>query len=383
MRIIADQQIACVQEYFSSLGQVHLVDGREINADLIHDADMLLVRSVTRVNQALLQNSKVKFIGSATSGTDHIDFSCLEDTDIQVAHAGGCNARSVAEYVLSCLFIWACRNGQDLFTKRVGIIGQGHVGSQLKNLLESIGIHCMINDPPLKDKTGLSFYLDLEEVLSADVVTMHVPYTDQGKYPTRNMVDHDFLTRMRNDALLINTARGSIIIEDDLYSCLERNEEMTCILDVWQHEPQINTELLKKSFIATPHIAGYSLDGKIAATDMLYQKACAYFLPGNQKEIFIPSTGEVDIVYAPPNRMNDQEIIKQILSLHYNPDNDAKRLQKILNISGKKEQGIYFDSLRKNYPVRREYPVTRISIPAKYARVADKLRLLGFRVKTS
>lgn len=382
MQIIADQQIACVQEYFSRLGQVHLMDGREINADMIRDADMLLVRSVTQVNHALLNKSKVKFIGSATSGTDHVDFSCLEGSDIQFFHAPGSNARSVAEYVLSCLFIWGYRYGQDLFAKQVGIIGHGHVGSQLQRLLESIGIRCKINDPPLKDKTKSGFYLDLEDVLSADIVTMHVPYTEKGKYPTRNMVNDDFLDRMKNDVLLVNTARGKIIVEDDLLSCLERNREMTCILDVWQNEPQINTELIKKTCIATPHIAGYSLDGKIAATKMIYQKACVCFLQDNQNVEFIPSTGEIDIDYAPSNSMDDQEIIKQVLLQHYNPENDAMDLQKILNISEKKEQGIYFDSLRKNYPVRREYPVTRLSIPATHACLADKFRLLGFKVKT-
>lgn len=381
MQIIADQQIACVREYFSGLGQVYLVDGREINADSIRDADILLIRSVTRVNHDLLQNSKVKFVGSATSGTDHIDFPCLKDSDIKFVHAPGSNARSVAEYVLSCLFIWAYRYGQDLFAKQVGIIGHGHVGSQLRILLESIGIRCKINDPPLKDRTGAGFYLDQEEVLSADIVTMHVPYTDTGKYPTRDMVNHNFLARMNKDALLINTARGNIIAEENLLACLERNEKMACILDVWQHEPQINTELLKKAFIATPHIAGYSFDGKITATEMLYQKASDYFLPDNQKKTIIPTMGEVDIVYIPSNGMDDQEIIKQVLLQHYNPDDDAMALQRILNISEKNEQGIYFDSLRKNYPVRREYPVTRISIPAKYARVAEKLRFLGFRVK--
>ena len=269
LSIIADRQILLANEAFSKFGDVKLVDGRSIDQQMVKHADVLLVRSVTQVNESLLKDSKVSFVGSATSGIDHIDLEYLEKSKIYFSHAPGSNARSVAEYVLSSLLVAAEYHGFPLSDKTVGIIGCGQVGSRVKRFLQALGVRCLLNDPPLFDLTQDQSYVELDHLFEADIITLHVPLTLDGEYPSYKLVNKSFLDRLKSDVIFINTARGEVVDEIALLGFKKSNPTSSLILDVWCNEPEINTDLLRETFIATPHIAGYSYDGKLKATAKL------------------------------------------------------------------------------------------------------------------
>lgn len=379
MKIIADSQIPFVKEAFSCFGNVSLHEGRSITPELVTDADILLVRSVTNVNQELLENSKVKFVATATSGIDHVDTGYLCKSGIHFASAHGSNAQSVVEYVLSCLFVSAEQGEFDPFAKTVGIIGCGKIGSALKKSLDSIGISNIVHDPPLKDVTADSLYRELPEILETDVISLHVPLTDNGKYPTRELVDDNFLTRLKDDVILINTSRGDVIQENALKKYVKSNNSCSVILDVWRNEPQIDLELVRKVTLGTPHIAGYGLDARIKATELIYTAACNFFKTGMQWKPSgkIMNTGMKEI------RVNEDANEKGAIPLavlsHYDVRSDAVSLRSIPEDDGEKT-GHYFDELRKNYPLRRNFSATTIRLHAGSHNLAQTLERIGFTI---
>lgn len=382
MKIVVDHQIPLVQEAFSSFGEIVVCDGREIDRGILADADALIIRSVTRVNAGLLDQSPVKFIGSATSGVDHVDQDFLDSKKITFASAHGCNAHTVVEYVLSSLFVLAQQNAFNLFDKTVGIIGCGKVGSRLQDVLHALDIKSTVNDPPLREKTGDNRFSDLEEVLSAEIVTLHVPLTEDGKYPTRYLVNNEFLKNIRSDSILINTSRGGVIDEKILQEFMDDNDWYNVVLDVWEHEPDINLELLTRVVIGTPHIAGYSMDAKIRATKMLYIDFCRHFelqptwQPGDRYVKLDQKQIRID-----PD-MTDQDAIQLAVLSHFDVRSDAAGLRRSLEIDHGKT-GYYFDELRKNYPVRREFTATTVHLPAARKNLAGTLKQLGFNITTT
>ena len=382
MKIVVDHQIPLVREAFSDFGEIVVCDGRQIDRDILADADALIIRSVTRVDAALLGQCPVKFIGSATSGVDHVDQEYLESRQIIFASAHGCNARTVVEYVLSSLFVLAQQNAFNLFDKTVGIIGCGKVGSRLQDVLQALDIKSIVNDPPLRELTGDNRFSDLEEVLSAEIITLHVPLTENGKYPTRYLVNNEFLKNIRPDNILINTSRGGVIDEQKLQEYMDNNGWYNVVLDVWEHEPDINLELLTRVVIGTPHIAGYSLDAKIRATRMLYTEFCRHFelqptwKPGDRYVKLDQKQIRID-----PD-MSDQDAIQLAVLSHFDVRSDAAGLRRSLEI-GNGKTGYYFDELRKNYPVRREFPATTVHLPATRKNLAVTLRQLGFGITTT
>ena len=233
MKIIADENIPCAEQAFASLGEVRLVPGRGMQAAQVQDADILLVRSVTAVDQALLAHSAVRFVGSATIGFDHVDRAYLHQRGIGFATAPGCNATSAAEYVVSALLVLAQRKGFTLAGKSVGIIGCGNVGSRVRERLAALGMHCVVNDPPLQDQGGHDDFVSLEEVLQADVITVHVPYTRDGAYPTHHLVDEAVLRKLQPGALFINTSRGAVTDNRALDALLAERDDLSVVLDVW------------------------------------------------------------------------------------------------------------------------------------------------------
>ena len=277
MKIVADENIPCVAEAFASLGEVTLCPGRSMRAADVRDADILLVRSVTRVGPELLEGSRVRFVGSATIGFDHVDRDYLQERGIGFATAPGSNATSAAEYVVSALLVLAERKGFELAGRRVGIVGCGNVGSRVRDRLTALGMQCLVNDPPLKAQGGHDDYVGLDDILDADVITFHVPFTREGDWPTWHLADRAFLERLKRGAVLVNTARGAVVDNAALDALLAARDDLTVVLDVWEGEPAISEALLQKVDIGTPHIAGYSLDGKLRGTDMIYRAACAHF----------------------------------------------------------------------------------------------------------
>ena len=372
LSIVADRQILLAEETFSRFGDVELVDGRSIDEAAVKNADVLLVRSVTPVDESLLKNSKIGFVGSATSGIDHIDTDYLKKSNISFVHAPGSNARSVAEYVLSSLLATAEFNNFDLTKKTVGIIGCGQVGSRLKRFLESLGVQCLLNDPPLAEQGSTESFVALERVLEADIITLHVPLTTAGKYPTSRLVDKSFLDRLKPDVVLINTSRGEAVDESALSVFKETNPESTLILDVWCSEPEININLLQQTFIGTPHIAGYSYDGKLKATRILAEALLTE--TGSMSamaQILTPEAVTDAIEY------NDDTAVQLAVMQTYDIRSDAIALKELLNMpSG--ERGVYFDSLRKNYPIRREFTNKQISTKNLNNAMKQCLLELGF-----
>jgi erythronate-4-phosphate dehydrogenase len=377
LSIVADQQILFAEEAFSSFGKIKLVDGRSIDQATLKNADILLVRSVTRVNEALLKDTNISFVGSATSGIDHIDTDYLKQSERRFSHAPGSNARSVAEYVLSSLYAAAEYHDFDLANKTVGIIGCGQVGSRVKRFMESLGVECLLNDPPLAEQTSTGAYVDLERIADADIITIHVPLTTEGKYPSNQLVNKAFLDRLKSDVILINTARGEVVDESALLSFKESNPNAKLILDVWCNEPKINIDIFQQAFIGTPHIAGYSYDGKLKATKIL---AAALALATSRKSSdarLLGSEIEADTI-----EYDDENAIQLAVMHAYDVRSDAIALKELINMECE-DRGGYFDSLRKNYPIRREFTHRRINTKKMGHEMNQQLLDLGFKTETA
>jgi erythronate-4-phosphate dehydrogenase len=373
LSIVADQQILLAEEAFSNFGDVQLVDGRSIERRMIKDSDVLLVRSVTNVDESLLKNSNVSFVGSATSGINHIDVDYLNKSNIHFSHALGSNARSVAEYVLSSLLVTAELNDFILTDKTVGIIGCGQVGSRLKQFMDVLGVKCLLNDPPRAEYDSDVTYVELEQVLEADIITLHVPLTTDGKYPTNNFINKQVFDELKSDVVFVNTARGEVVEETALLEFKNNNPQSTLILDVWRNEPNINTDLIKRAFIATPHIAGYSYDGKLKATNMLLDSLSLYINNDSIKSGV--SSTEFEKLFI------EDDIMRLAVMQSYDVRSDAIALKNINDVV-EVERANYFDSLRKNYPVRREFTNKLIQTKSIDSRTRHQLQQMGFQVET-
>lgn len=380
MLIIADENIPYVQTAFASVGEVRTVVGRQLTRATLAEAEILLVRSITAVNIELLAGSAVRFVGTATIGYDHVDLAYLTQQGIGFANAPGCNAIAAAEYVISALLVVAERQGFELPQKTVGIIGCGNVGSRVLTRLRALGVECVVYDPPLQEQTGGAAWTDLDTVLSAaDIVTVHVPLTTGGAYPTYHLINAAALAKLKPAAILINTSRGQVVDEVALWHQLMSVPEMTVILDVWQNEPGINSALLQRAALGTPHIAGYSLEGKLRGTEMLYTAVCEYF---NQSASWPPAAG-VCLPLPPLTRLSfsvsveDQAAIQTAVLACYDVRRDDAALRLI---SAPNKLEVQFDNLRKYYPVRREFSSVEVELPGSKQTLANQLRGLGFKV---
>jgi erythronate-4-phosphate dehydrogenase len=352
MNIIADENIPYVQAAFAHLGEVETLSGRHINNKNLNDADILLVRSVTQVNQKLLENTKVKFVATATSGINHIDTQYLQSNNIGFASALGSNAMSVAQYVISAICYWSIQAQKPLDELTLGIIGYGNVGSRLKQLCDYLNIKTVINDPPLQQSNNqkLVSFSSIQQALNCDIVSLHVPLTTDGIYPTNKLFNLDHISKLKAGGLFINTSRGEVVDEAELFTYCQNNQ-ISVVLDVWQNEPNISLTYLKQSLIGTPHIAGYSFDAKTRGTEMIYQACCRHLKVAtawSAKNIHLTGSNMTVI-----NQSIAKDIRKMLLSA-YNIKSDDKQLKKILK-SRQLPLANYFDDLRKDYPIRREW----------------------------
>ena len=348
LKIVADENIPAVEQMFARFGSVTRVDGRSLSPEQLVDVDVLLVRSVTQVNQQLLANSPVKFVGSATIGTDHVDKNYLNSSNIQFASAPGCNADAVVEYDLSCIMQLLQQTNESLADKVVAIVGVGNVGSRLARRLQEIGVKQLIlNDPPRAEhESGFS---DIRCVLeTADIIALHTPLIKEGPWPTEHLLGSAELYMLKPGAILLNAGRGAAIKGDDLLAFLRKRDDVRTVLDVWEHEPAVNSELAAMVSIATPHIAGYSLEGKLRGTFMLKQ-ALAEFLqiPSDESlQQFLPEPAISSV------QLTDQADAVAVINLLYDPYRDDRALRATLQSPDQRRE---FDLLRKNYPIRREF----------------------------
>jgi erythronate-4-phosphate dehydrogenase len=351
MIIAVDDAVAYAQEAFGPLGEVRLFGGRSVSPDELRDADALVVRSVTRVNERLLAGSRIRFVGTATIGTDHLDLSYLRDRGIQVANAAGCNANAVADYVMAALLLTAGRKGWNLAEKSIGIIGVGHIGSRIQTRAAALGMSVRLCDPPLRESTGDLRYGFLDDVLAADILTLHVPLTREGAHPTWHLIDRNVLRSLNPGQVLLNTARGPVIAEADLKECLRQRKIAGALLDVWESEPGIDPELLDLVEVATPHIAGYSLDGKIRATRMIADELCRF--------LHLRQTWDPSDLCPPPHCLRPQagargtDALRSLVLQAYDILKDDASLRAIRDAAAGRAE--YFERLRTDYPFRPEF----------------------------
>jgi len=381
MKIIADANIPFVRECFSSIGDVELLGGREITSETLVEADMLLVRSITPVNAKLLAESRVKFVATATIGFDHIDTDYLRRNSIGFASAPGSNANSAAEYVIAAMLEVAQKYQITLEGSSIGIIGVGNVGGRLAKKCEAIGMELHLNDPPLQRQTGNPKYLPLEDLFDCDFLTLHTPLTFEGRDKTYHLADEKFFNSLGRESVFINASRGAVVDSNALIAAMNADVLRGVVLDVWENEPNIDTELLNMVDIGTPHIAGYSLDGKIAGMIMIYQAVCEHFGIEAKHSIkdFLPEP-KVGRLKLDPNPENNQETLLTAVQAIYDIRKDDVRLRGIRS-SRTGEAGEFFDNLRKEYAVRREFQNTRVTLEPPSESIARKLAGIGFTVQ--
>ncbi len=350
MNIVADENIPLVRDCFDKIGNLKTLAGRSIcRADLI-ETDLLLVRSVTKVDQELLDGTPVRFVASATAGFDHIDINYLEATGVAFSRAPGSNALSAAEYVIAAICYWSIQNSRPLNSLSLGIIGCGQVGSRVAGLAKKLGLNCVLNDPPLQD-LGMQGFTSIDEALSCDIVTLHTPLELNGPYPTGDLLDPQKITNLNPGTLLINAARGEVLHEQALLHRLQDHNDLDVVIDVWRNEPNINKDLLRYTLIGTPHIAGYSYDGKIRGTQMIYEACCRFLNLEPDQEIFTEKNPQQQSLRA--KHQASADIRDAVLNAYPISEDDARLKCLLSNKSS--DNAIYFDNLRKNYPVRREY----------------------------
>jgi len=370
MRIYHDENMPFAKEFFGDLGTLTSFSGRQLTAEMIEDADVLLVRSITKVNQNLLGNNKsLKFVGTATIGVDHIDKAYLKDRDIPFSSAPGCNAISVAEYVLSALVVMSERYLIDLFTLKVGIVGAGNTGTRLSEKLDALGINYVMCDPILSaNPSDKRNFTSLNEALACDVISLHVPLTQAGEHATYHLLDQKRLSQLSSHQILINACRGEVIDNQALLQLKQKGMQTKLILDVWEGEPDLLHPLIEYAEIASAHIAGYSLEGKARGTEMLYQALCKQLNIPVKKTLkdLLPSAliSSVDI-----KQNFDEVLLNQMVKMVYDVRRDDGIFRQQINTQG-------FDNIRKTYPARREFSAVTVST-SNQANI-DVLHRLGF-----
>jgi len=397
VQIVADENIPLLEQFFSELGEIRKVAGRTMTSEDVKDADILLVRSVTKVNEALIANSRVKFIGTCTIGTDHIDLKYLANTNqqrsennertIAFSSAPGCNAEAVVDYVLSAVSVLIDKRDQVFQDISIGIIGVGNVGLRLRRRLEAMGVTVYAVDP-FKDEQEVGKLSTLDEALKADVVSLHIPLTyteEEGEHATHHLINANRLQQMKADACLINSCRGSVLDNAALKVHMADNGDFEGIIDVWEGEPNLDLQLMNRCMLATPHIAGYSLDGKMRGTEQIYQACCQTLgLPIRNKLAQLlpePSIKKIKFGDSVPVHQALRTAIRAAYEIRVD---DGIMRSTLSRTEGEPEaMRTKFDLLRKNYPLRRDIPTIRIEVPSKRQDLQQALEAAGFDVRQS
>jgi erythronate-4-phosphate dehydrogenase len=386
MRIVADRNMPFAAEAFETLGETVIMDGRRLTAPDVRDAEVLAIRSTTRVNAALLDGSRVRFVGTATIGTDHMDIAYLESRGIGWCFSPGCNANSVSEYIVAALLHLAARHRFPLAGKTMGVIGVGNVGRLVVRKAQALGMKVLMNDPPRKrlalaegNAGEAACFVELDELLAgSDIVTAHVPMTKDGPDRTFHLAGEAFLAAMRPGAIFINAARGAVVDTPALIRAIRSGRIAHTVLDTWEGEPDYNTELLDLVDIGTPHIAGHSFEGKAVGTEMVYRAACAAVArqPAWTLEGRYPPP-PVPLAAAEARGRAIEAVLDDIVRQVYDIAADDARLR---GRDATVEKAAHFDGLRKNYPMRREFRFTQAVCGDAGDELRTTLSALGFHL---
>ena len=370
MKILVDENMPYARELFSRTGDVVAVPGRPLPEAELQNADGLMVRSVTKVNAALLAGTPVKFVGTATAGTDHVDDASLAAAGIAFSAAPGCNAIAVVEYVFSALLLLAERDGFELRDRTVGIVGVGNVGGRLQKRLAAWGVKTLLCDPPRADRGDQETFHTLDELVEqADILTFHTPLFKDGPYKSWHLADAALLMALKPKTILINACRGAVVDNAALLAVLKMRRDLSVVLDVWEPEPDLSLELLDQVDIATAHIAGYTLEGKARGTAQVFEAWCDFIGQPQQValESLLPAAefGSVTL-----RGKLDQPTLKRLVHLVYDVRRDDAPLRKVAARPGE------FDRLRKQYEERREW--SSLQVVCDSEETATLLNQLGF-----
>ncbi len=373
IRIVADDKVPFLEGALENVARIDFLTGSRISAADVKDADVLVTRTRTKCDRELLEGSAVKLIASATIGIDHIDQEFCSSAGIKWINAPGCNSSSVEQYVISALLFLATSRKLDLSRLTLGVVGVGNVGSKVVRSAEALGMRVIRNDPPRMRAEGARDYMELKELQEkADIITLHVPLKRGGRDNTYHLVDRQFLNRIKKGAVLINTSRGPVVDESSLMESLETGKLSDVVLDVFENEPEINPDLLKAITLATPHIAGYSKDGKANGTTVAVRAISNFFNLGMDQwkptRIPLPDNTELHGDASGSSRL---ELLWEIYRQTYDITSDDRRLR---NDPGS------FEDLRGDYPVRREPPAFSVRLFHGYPELTESLEKLGFSV---
>ena len=369
MKIIADPNIAALDDTFGHHGELDFIDGRDICRSDLSEAEVLLVRSVTRVDEDLLAGTNVRFVGSATIGIDHLDTAWLDANGIAWANAPGCNADAAAQYTLAMMWLACNRLGKDFTQQCVGVIGRGNVGRRLEHLLKVLDIPVSCCDPPLQEM-GEQHLVSMDEVCDNTIISLHVPLTADGKYPTKNLIDEHRLAQLHPKTLMVNASRGGVIEGRGLLRHLQSGH-INAALDVWPDEPYISPELMDLVSVATPHVAGYSREGKLAGSLMIYAAFCDAFGFTFIDEAPIIKARALRI----PSTIPVREILRQSVLSSSQLERDDEALRNLSPVQAG-DKRLHIDKLRSAYPERHEfksYTISRIPVSD-----VNLLQQLGF-----
>jgi erythronate-4-phosphate dehydrogenase len=372
MKIIIDDKIPYIRGAFEHVAEVIYLPGAKTTAEVVKNADAIVTRTRTICNEKLLAGSSVKFIATATIGYDHIDTNYCETNGIVWTNAPGCNSKSVEQYIASTLMVLADKHGWDLSKKTIGVVGVGNVGSKVARICELFGMKVLLNDPPRERNEGSHNFVKLETIQNeADIITLHVPLNMKGEDATFHLSNELFFKKLKNVPVLINSCRGEVVDTNSVKNALKKGQICDFVCDCWENEPDIDLDLLSLTAIATPHIAGYSKDGKATGTRMSVQAISKFFGLGLEKwepiGVEEPAEPEFEI---DGSGLTEQQIISKAILHTYDIRNDDKAFRNNVNL---------FEQLRGDYPTRREFPAFTVKVKNVDEKTIEKLNKLGFK----
>jgi len=373
MKFIIDNKIPYIKGVLEPFGKVLYLPGNDTTPEIVKDADAIITRTRTKCTESLLKGSSVRFIATATIGFDHIDADYCKKANIKWTNAPGCNSKSVEQYIASTLFVLSEKKNFSLKGKTMGIVGVGQVGSKVAKICSLFGIKVLLNDPPRARKEGNEKFVSLDIIKKeSDFITLHVPLNKDGIDKTYHMADHDFFNNLGKCPVIINACRGEVMDNMEAKSALKNKLVSGMVIDCWENEPGIDRELISLCDIVTPHIAGYSKDGKANGTSMSIQSVSRFFGLGidnwRATNIPLPSKTKIEI---DGSGLSEEEIIKRIILFTYDIREDDKRLR---------TDPSQFEKLRGDYPVRREFPVYSVYPKNISEDTIEKIKTLGFKI---